>query len=288
MPDNSLNSQVARFQACLEVFRERLARCPAKEDNPEFLATMEEFLRFIGTYEDKAAYAAFEATGPLLEFRSFFAPCVLRFTWVMESRTFTELASKMTSGGQKVGPQLDRSTWGSYARMEDAVKLVDFSTCRRLVVMGCGRAPCSLFYLHDWTEVECLVGIDRDRQSLELAQQLVDGFGLRRVRIVEADACELDYGEFDVIYWGPFAMPRRNVMEQVVATARSDSVVILRDPFFTGTLLFEPMAGSLNPRLTICADSAAFPGRFVLKHYVLRFKPAEGHRKFQQAHAQGP
>jgi hypothetical protein len=172
--------------------------------------------------------------------------------------------------------------------MEDAVKLMDFSTCRRLVVMGCGRAPCSLFYLHDWTDVECLVGIDRDRPSLEMAQQLVDGFGLRRVRIVEADACELDYGEFDVIYWGPFAMPRRKVMARVVETARLDSVVILRDPFFTGTLLFEPMAASLNPRLAICAESAAFPGRFILKHYVLRFKPAESDGKLQQALAHGP
>lgn len=283
-----MNSRVARFQACLEAFRERLAHCPTKEDDPGFLATMEEFLRFIGSYDDKAAYAAFETTGPLLEFRSFFAPCVLRFTWVMESRTFAELASKMTRGSQKVGSRLDRSTWGSYARMEDAVRLVDFSTCRRLVVMGCGRAPCSLFYLHDWTDVECLVGIDRDRQSLELAQQLVDGFGLRRVRIIEADACDLDYAEFDVIYWGPFAMPRRKVMERVVATARPDSVVILRDPFFTGTLLFEPMAGSLNPRLTICADSATFPGRFVLKHYVLRLKPAECDGKLQPALAHGP
>jgi hypothetical protein len=249
---------------------------------------MEEFLRFIGSYEDKAAYAAFETTGPLLEFRSFFAPCVLRFTWVMEFRTFTELVSKMTPGCQKVGPRLDRSTWGSYARMEDALKLVDFSTCRRFVLMGCGRAPCSLFYLHDWTEVECLVGIDRDRQSLDMARELVDGFGLRRVRLVEADACDLDYAEFDVIYWDPFALPRRKIMERVVETARSDSAVILRDPFFTGTLLCEPMAGCLNPRLEICAESAGFPGRFMLKHYVLRFKPAECDGKLQQALAHDP
>ncbi|HVM46684.1 MAG TPA: class I SAM-dependent methyltransferase [Candidatus Acidoferrum sp.] len=273
MPDNALNTRVARFQSRLAEFRQRLTQCPGTEGDPAFVNTMQEFLRFIGNYDDREAYAVFEASGPLLEFRSFFAPCVLRFAWVMESRTYTELAAKMAPGDQKMGPRIDRSTWGSYARMEDAVKLVDFSDCRRLVVMGCGRAPCSLFYLHDWTNVECLVGIDRDRQSLEMAQRLVDGFGLRRVRLMEADACELDYCEFDVIYWGPFAAPRRNVMARVVATARPNSTVVLRDPFFTGTLLFEPMVRSLDPRLAIGASSEAYPGRFVLKHYVLRLKP---------------
>jgi hypothetical protein len=272
MPNNSLDTRVLHFQSRLEVFREQLARCPGNEGDPGFLATMEEFLRFIGSYEDKAAYAAFETTAPFVQFRAFIAPCILRFTLAMESRTFAELASKMMPARQKVGSHLGGSTWGSYARMEDALKLVDFSTCRRFVMMGCGRAPCSLFYLHDWTDIECLVGIDRDPHSLGMARQLVDGLGLPRIRIVEADACDLDYAEFDIIYWDPFALPRRKVMERIVETARSDSVVILRDPFFTGTLLFEPMARSLG-RLAICGESAAFPGRFMLKHYVLRFKP---------------
>jgi hypothetical protein len=245
----------------------------ACKDDPGFTVAMEDFLGFISRYEDKDAYTAFETGGPIQEFRSFFAPCVLRFAWTMEGRTYAELASKMRPGA-KVGPHLGPSTWGSYARMEDAVKLVDLSTCRRLVVMGSGRAPCSLFYLHDWTDVPCLVGIDRDQESLAMSRQLVEGFGLDRVRIVEADAAELDYSEFEVIYWGPFAQPRRKIMERLLATAGPASVVILRDPFLTGTLLFEPIAASLDPRLVICVESVGYPGRFMLKHYVLRLKTA--------------
>ena len=270
--ENSLDGRAGRFRSRLECFRERLAG-QWSEDDAGFIPAMEDFLRFIAQYDDKDAYAAFERRGPLREFRSFFADCVLRFAWVMEGRTYSELASKMTAGG-KIGPRLGRSTWGSYARMGDAVKLVDFSSCRRLVVMGCGRAPCSLFYLHDWTDVPCLVGIDRDPESLTMSRQLAEGFGLDRIRIVGADAADLDYSEFDIIYWGPFAQPRHKIMERLATTGRPGSVVILRDPFFTGTLLFEPMVPALDPRLAICAESSGYPGRFMLKHYVLRLTTA--------------
>ena len=270
MTHAALNARVGQLQASLDAFRQKLAVLPAA-DASGFMAAMQELLKFVADYKDQEAYAAFEAAGLTREFRSFFSAHVLRFTWEMEGRTFAELAAKM-SPGQKVGPCLGPGTWGSYARMGDALKLVDFSSCRRVVVLGCGRAPCSLFYLHDWTGVECLVGIDRDQSSLAMSRQLAQGFGLNRLRIVEADAVDFDYADFDVIYWGPFAQPRRKVMERIVSTARAGTSVILRDPFFTGTLLFEPMAQALDSHLAICQESTGYPGRFMLKHYLLRLR----------------
>jgi SAM-dependent methyltransferase len=105
--------------------------------------------------------------------------------------------------------------------MEGTLKLVDFSTCRRFLVMGCGRVPATLFHLHDRTDIECLVGIDRDPQSLALARQLGDRFGLRRIRIVEADAGNMNYAGFDIICWAPFALLRRKIMARVAATAHT-------------------------------------------------------------------
>jgi predicted O-methyltransferase YrrM len=268
-----LSARVALLQSRLEAFREQLAAFPAEGEDPGFLTGMEDLLAFIGAYEDTDAYAAFEKGGPLPEFRACFARHLLRFTWAMEGRTYAELLASIPAASAKAGPRLAHLKWQAYTKMEETLKLVDFASCRRVLVIGSGRVPASLLYLHDWTDVEDLVGVDRDPQSVAMARQLVDRLGMRRIRLVEADACDLDYGEFDVIYLGPFAMPRRKIMARVVETARSDAVVILRDPFFTGTLLFEPVAGSLDSRLAICAESAGFPGRFRLKHYVLRFKP---------------
>ena len=67
----------AVFLRCrLDAFREKLAGCAPAQDAPAFLAAMEEFLESIHVYEDKEAYAAFEKSAHLEEFRAFFAPCV--------------------------------------------------------------------------------------------------------------------------------------------------------------------------------------------------------------------
>ena len=269
-----LAGRVALLRSRLAAFRQRLAHSPADPAAPEFLTAMQEFLDFIRVYDDPDAYAAFERTAELAEFRASFAPCVLRFTWAMENHTFAELMAKKTPGLTKMGPLLGAHTWGSYARMEETLKLVDFSACRTYLMLGCGRVPGSLFYLHDWTAVDRLVGIDTDPDALRMARELVAAFGLTRIRILAADACAFDYGDYDVIYWDPFAIPRRKVMERIASTARQDSVIILREPFFTGTLLFESVVPSLAPRFAICAESATFPGRFMLKHYLLRLRPA--------------
>ena len=265
-----LAERVALLHGRLEEFRERLAAA----DTPGFLLTMREFLEFVRLYDDRDAYAAFERTPHLAQFRSFLAPRVLRFVWAMEDLAFDELMAKRGQRGGRVGPLLGANAWGAYARMGEILELFDIESCRRFLMVGCGPLPDSLFHLHDWTGVEDLVGIERDPRALRRARQLVDAFELHRIRILDAEVCDVDYAGFDAICCSAFVTPRHPIMQRIAATARPGAVVILRDPVFTGTLLFEDVVRSLDPRFEIHAESGAALGRFMLKHYVLRIAPA--------------
>jgi hypothetical protein len=145
-------------------------------------------------------------------------------------------------------------------------------------MVGCGPLPDSLLCLHDRTEVEALVGVDRDAGAVRMAQDLVDAFGLARIRIMQGDAMDLDYEGFDVICCSVFATPRLGIIQRVAATAGQECSIILRDPFFTGTLLFESVVRSLPPGLEVRAASQSTRSRFMLRYFVLGRGLTEPHR----------
>lgn len=62
-------------------------------------------------------------------------------------------------------------------------------------------------------------------------------------------------------------------MHRILETARLDTTIILREPFAAGILLFERTRPLLDPRFMVVAESEAFPGRFMLKHVILRLAP---------------
>jgi SAM-dependent methyltransferase len=234
------------------------------------MAAAQALLDFMHAYEDEAAYAEFEKCSDFTSYYEFFSPRVLRFAWAMEDRTFDEMMSKKLAADQKLGDILGPHSWDAYSRMADVLNLVEFSSSCRYVIAGCGKLPASLFYLHDWTAADCLVGIDNDVKAVESARKIVAHFGLNRIQIDHADGIDFDYSSFDIIYWGPFANPRLKVMERILSTAKRDSIIILRDPFHTGTLANKGVLAELDPRFEICKVSDAHPGRFMLKHYILR------------------
>lgn len=239
----------------------------------DFLDAMDSLLAFVRDVDDREAWAAVEVRPEFARHRVFFGRCVLRFAWMMESLTHAELMARPFRAGP-VGPLIGRQTCGQYARMEELSRMVDFSACRRLVMTGCGKLPACLIYLHDRTSIPDLLGIDTDDDAVAMARAVAARWGLNRLRIERADAAEISYAPFDAIYWDPFATPRRRIMERILRTARPDAVIILREPFGAGTLLLEPVMPILDSRFVVTGESEGFPGRFRLKHYILRLKPA--------------
>lgn len=256
----------------LDYHRQRLEKFSLDYCGPDLVEAAQGLLNFMHEFEDQEAYAEFERGPKFLDYHNCFAPRVLRFAWAMEDRTFQEMMALDLRPSQKLGDILGPHSWDAYSRMADVLKLVDFSACKKYVIAGCGKLPASLFYLHDWTDVPHLVGIDNDQEAVVCAKRIVEHFNLSRITIEQADAVDFDYGEFDVIYWGPFANPRSKVMQRLLSTAKPESIIILRDPFFTGTLANEGILSSLDPAFEICKESGEHPGRFMLKHYVLKLR----------------
>ncbi len=266
-----LADRVAGLQSRLDAFRRSLEPFAYGAPEPVFMAATQEFLEFVRTYPDEEAYAEWERGDSTAQFRAFFAPRVLRFTAAVERQTHAELLAK--SGGRAggpMGPLLGANRWGAYARMADILAHLDLAACRTFLMAGCGPVPDSLFCVHDHTSVERLVGTDRDPRTVGMARQLVNAFGLTRIRIEQADAGGTDYGDVDAICCSAFLAPRRAIMERIASTAREGCSIILRDPFFTGTLLFERALDALPPRLAVVKELPAARSRFMLKYYLLR------------------
>lgn len=139
---------------------------------------------------------------------------------------------------------------------------------------GCGKLPACLFFMYDRTSIPDLLGIDTDAGAVTMARELVEKWGMSRIHIEQGNAAEISYAPHDTIYWDPFAAPRREIMNRILETARPDATIILREPFGTGTLLMEPVMPYLDPRFVVTGESEGFPGRFMLKHYILRLAPA--------------
>lgn len=155
--------------------------------------------------------------------------------------------------------------WSAYAGMKSLLELFDFPVCRRFLLAGCGPLPDTLFCLHDSTDVPDGIGIDRDPGTIRKARAMVMAFGLRRIRVVEEEACVINDKGFDGLYCSLFVTPRQGRLERIADTASSGTRVILRDPFFTGKLVFEAVAETLDRRLEKLVESSACPGRFMNK-----------------------
>lgn len=264
--------KVGELRATVNGLKQELSRYSPGGSEEGFVGAMDKLLTFMRSYPDKEAFAKFSAEPDFIRFREFFSPYILRLAWDMEDRTFDEMMSRRLEKGQLLRDIMGNHTRGAYMRISDALNLADLSKANNYVMLGCGKVPSSIFYVHDHTDIKDIVGVDNLPEAVEKAQALVGHHGLSRISIVQADAREFDLSRFDVIYWGHFCTPRRSIMDNIIATARKDSIIILRDPFHTGLLGTESVLPYLDRRLQVCSQSEEYTGRFMLKHYLLKLR----------------
>jgi hypothetical protein len=248
-----LDSRVARLRASLDHHLESDA---------------EELFEFVRTYGDRGAYRELERTGAVGDYRATFAPRVFEFVGETERRATEDLLAGPVSLEGRL-QRLRSNPWGAYAGMEQALSGADLSRCRSAAMVGCGPLPDSLVYLHERTSIPTVVGYDRDPAALRAARTLAARLGLERVEFADADGRELDYGRFELICPSVFARPRLAIFERIAETATPEAIVLLREPVFTGTLLFEPVLASLPARFEVRAKPRSGPGRLMLRRWLL-------------------
>jgi hypothetical protein len=235
---------------------------------------VEALLASLRAWRDSEALEQLAAGGELAGWRAFLAPYVLRYTAWTERRTRERLLRE-GSGGAGLGARLAAERYGAYARVADGLRLLDTSRCRSAVMVGCGPLPDTLVHLYEHTPAARLIGLDHDREAVTLASEFVAATGLNdRVSIEHGDALAHDYGAADLVVVSVFATPRRAVVGRIAATGRSGAAVLLREPFRTGALLFEPVLPDLPAGLRLTATAPRRDGPFMLDYHALTLSPS--------------
>ena len=99
-----------------------------------------------------------------------------------------EIAETQRLRGQDwTGPKLFKDVASppsvvTYERVSAMFENVDFGDCKRLVMVGCGRIPATVFHAHDRTKVPEIVALDIVPEVIDDMEQLVGRLGYARVR----------------------------------------------------------------------------------------------------------
>jgi hypothetical protein len=158
----------------------------------------------------------------------------------------------------------------NYERVRDMFDLVDFRSCRRFVLAGCGPLPMTLYHVHDKTDAAELLAIVVDADAIATVAEMARRFGLRRLSARAIAGEQFDYSGADVIYVANLVRPKRLVLQRIAETAPRSATIVLRDPYSLGRLLTERGTDVLDRRLEIAKVASPELSHFS-RHVFLRF-----------------
>lgn len=138
-----------------------------------------------------------------------------------------------------------------YNRLGDTVDHVDFGDTRKVVMVGCGPKPFTIFHIHDRTAVSEIVGLDTVPGAIETARALAAKLGYGRIRFELCDGRDYDYGETPIVYISSMVTPKAEVVSRIADTAPDNVLIIIWEPYSLGRLWAECAEEALDPRLEV-------------------------------------
>ena len=164
----------------------------------------------------------------------------------------TERMLRLRSGGPTVLSELlGKSERRDYDRVSAMFQNIDFSGCSRLVMVGCGPSPVSIFHVCDRTEIPDIIALDVVPDAIESVRALTRHFGLSHVRAEVCDGREFDYGSTDIVLVANMVSPKADVVSRIADTAPIAVQIAVRDPYGLGLLWAESAEQALDPRLKV-------------------------------------
>jgi len=157
----------------------------------------------------------------------------------------------------------------AYARVQDMFEVLDFDSIERVVMVGSGPLPATLFHIADRSRAPNLVGLDTDPQAINLSRALARRFQPRRLTIEAASGQSFDYAGASAVYVANLVRPKAAVLARIAETAAPGTTVVLRDPAGAGELLAETGVQGLDPRFEVTREGPADAG-FLSRHVFLR------------------
>lgn len=138
-----------------------------------------------------------------------------------------------------------------FDRLEGVAAHVATPDMQRIVMVGCGWRPITMFHLHENTDAREIIGLDVVPDAVETAAALAAKLGYDRVRTELCDGVSFDYAGADIVYVASMVSPKQDVIDRILDTAPEDVRIVLWEPVSLGRLWVESSRPDRNPRLEI-------------------------------------
>jgi hypothetical protein len=236
-------------QSGLKFLRQYYKQEPLDLDNDRFVRLHEWFLRELSQVDNLAKLSPDERA----TYQDLCSRCQKRYLVIKESPAYKLLLTIGRDAGPPFGENLRGFGRTVYDRVRDLKKLVDFSNCKSIVMVGNGAFPATLLWLHDNFPKLDYVGLDIDPGCVKMATELLTALGINNVDFELVDGGQYDFDGTDFVYIANHVVSKRTVLEQI---ARSTSVrqVVVREPTPRGELLSELVRPDVPP--VFVADAA--------------------------------
>jgi hypothetical protein len=181
-----------------------------------------------------------------------------------------QLLERELNGSQSFAEIATAISLYSYNRSADMFGYLDFRECRRMVLVGCGWVPATLFYLHHKTDISELVGLDILPDAVATANDLARRLGYRRVRAELRNGSSYDYGQTQIVYIvGMVGETKSAVLSRIADTAPDNVQVMLNEPYSLGRLWSQSVEPSLDDRFYVATRG---PGRATRRDLLLKLR----------------
>jgi hypothetical protein len=140
---------------------------------------------------------------------------------------------------------------GMFARLESLASHVTKPGMKRVVMVGCGWRPVTMFYLHEATDAREIIGLDVVPDAVETSAALSRKLGYDRISTTVCEGAEYDYAGADLVYIASMVHGKRDVIARILETAPEDVRLALWEPAVLGSLWLEGSHPETIPGLEI-------------------------------------
>lgn len=154
-----------------------------------------------------------------------------------------------------------------YGRTGAMIGHLRLDSCQRIVLVGSGWIPVTLFYFQDKSAVVEMIGIDVVPEAIQTARVIARLFGYDRARFELANGRDYDFRGAEIVYIVGVVSEKADVISRIASTAAENVQVVVNEPYSLGHLWHESVEPYIDPRFEIAVKG---PGEGAIRNLLLR------------------
>lgn len=221
-----------------------------------FFEAMNTFWKFISSYEEEQMFRYFEHSDYYQKNRGFFSSAQNYYVRVLETVEAVNIMRKSLDKDQTFLDLFDRQlAKETYLQTNKDIHMMDWRGKKKIVMVGSGPLPETILYLYDHTDIEQIIGLDRNQEAIYIAGEMISAINdTSRIRLLHYNGLDYDYKDADLVFVANFISPKIKILNRIAETAKNGVQVLVRTPVSFGKMLYESALEGLNPRLSLTQE----------------------------------